>query len=148
MNNVNDCQQFEILISGYLDGELTQQESQKVALHLSKCKDCQATYQGLKELQHVIGKTSCPKMEQDKLDAIVNDLTSQRIEGLAWIFIVAGLGMLIAFSVYSFWFDTGMAWYSKLAISFVWGGGIGLFISVLRQRWISKKSDKYRKVKL
>ena len=148
MNNINDCQHIEILISGYLDGELTQQESQRVALHLTHCEECQATYRGLKDLQQAIGKTSFPDMEHDKLDAIVNDLTSRRIEGLAWFSIIAGLVMLIAFSLYSFWFDTEMPWYSKLAVSFLWGGGVGLFVSVLRQRWISKKTDKYRKVKL
>ena len=148
MNNINDCQHIEILISGYLDGELTQQESQRVALHLTHCEECQATYRGLKDLQQAIGKTACPDMEHEKLDNIVNDLTSRRIEGLGWFSIIAGLVMLIAFSLYSFWFDTEMPWYSKLAVSFLWGGGVGLFVSVLRQRWISKKTDKYRKVKL
>ena len=148
MNNTNDCQHIEVLISGYLDGELTQQESQKVALHLTQCEECLATYQGLKDLQQAIGKISCQEIEHDKLDAIVNDLTSRRIEGLAWFSIIAGLVVLIVFSLSSFWFDAGVAWYIKLAISFLWGGGIGLFVSVLRQRWISKKSDKYKKVKL
>ena len=55
---------------------------------------------------------------------------------------------LIGFAIYAFWIDTSMPWYHKLAMSLIWGGGIGLFISVLRQRLIARKNDKYRRVKL
>jgi len=148
MTELNNCQHIEALISGYLDGELTQQQSQKVVLHLEQCKECQDTYQQFKNLQSAIGKTSYPEMEQEQLNAIMNDLTSNRIEVAAWFLITTGLVMLLTFSVYHFWLESSMAWYSKLALSLIWGGGIGLFVSVLRQRWISKKNDKYNKVEL
>ena len=148
MNKSNHCQHIEILISGYLDDELTQQDSQKVAVHLAQCQACQNTYQELKALQDAVGKTSYAEMEQDKLHSLVNDLTSRRIEGLAWFSISAALVILVVFTSYHFWLDSSTPLYIKLAVSLLWGGGIGLFVSVLRQRWISKKDDKYRKVKL
>jgi len=148
MSKLNDCSHIEVLISGYLDGELTQQESQKVAVHLAQCKVCQSSYQELKKLQTAIGKTPYAQMEAEQLNAILSDLTANRVERASWILITIGLVILLVFAIYHFWFDTSMAWYSKLAISLLWGGGIGLFVSVLRQRWISKKNDKYRKVEL
>ena len=78
----------------------------------------------------------------------MNDLTSKSLQGVAWFALSAGLAMIIAFAVYAFWIDTGMPWYHKLAMSLIWGGGIGLFVSVLRQRLIARKTDKYRRVKL
>lgn len=148
MSKLNDCSHIEVLISGYLDGELTQQESQKVAVHLAQCKTCQSSYQEIRGLQNAIGKTSYPQMEQDKLNAILNDLTANRAEVASWVLITIGLVILLVFAIYHFWLDASMAWYIKLSVSLLWGGGIGLFISVLRQRWISKKNDKYRKVEL
>ena len=34
------CSSIEAKLSGYLDGELTQQESQRVHNHLQQCEQC------------------------------------------------------------------------------------------------------------
>jgi predicted anti-sigma-YlaC factor YlaD len=148
MSKLDSCQQVEKLLTGYLDAELTQQESQRVAVHIDECPQCRQTYQQLKQLQHAVQDAQYPNMEQDELEKIVNDMTSKSIQGVAWFALSAGLAMIIAMAVYAFWVDSGMSWYEKLAMSLIWGGGIGLFISVLRQRLISRKTDKYRRVKL
>ncbi len=148
MNKTDSCQHIEELLTGYLDSELTQQESQRVAVHIEQCEDCRKTWRQLQQLQQAVQETRYPNLEQEKLETMMNDLTSKSLQGIAWFALSAGLAMIIAFAVYAFWVDTGMPWYHKLAMSLIWGGGIGLFISVLRQRLIAWKSDKYRKVKL
>jgi len=148
MNKVESCQHVEELLTGYLDAELTQQESQRVAVHIEECPDCRQTYRQLQQLQQAVQETPYPNLEQKALETVMNDLTSRSIQGIAWFALSAGLAMIIALAVYAFWIDTGMSWYEKLAMSLVWGGGIGLFVSVLRQRLIARKTDKYRRVKL
>ena len=148
MNKADSCQHFEELLTGYLDGELTQQESQRVAVHIEQCEDCRKTLRQLQQLQQAVQETQYPNLEQEKLETMMNDLTSKSLQGIAWFALSAGLAMIIAFAVYAFWIDTGMPWYHKLAMSLIWGGGIGLFVSVLRQRLIARKTDKYRRVKL
>ena len=39
------------LLSGYIDGELTQQDSQRVALHCETCAECQAELAALSALR-------------------------------------------------------------------------------------------------
>ena len=148
MNNADSRQHVEELLTGYLDAELTQQESQRVAVHIEQCEDCRKTYRELQQLQHAVHETRYPNLEQEALDKMMNDMTSRTIQGVAWFALSAGLAMIIAFAVYAFWIDTGMSWYEKLAMSLIWGGGIGLFVSVLRQRLIARKTDRYRRVKL
>jgi len=148
MSKSDSCQHVEELLTGYLDAELTQQESQRVAVHIDECPQCRQTYQQLKQLQHAVQDAHYPNMEQDALEKIVNDMTSKSIQGVAWFALSAGVAMIIAMAVYAFWVDTGMSWYEKLAMSLIWGGGIGLFVSVLRQRLIARKTDKYRRIKL
>ena len=148
MNNVNVCIKIEELISGYLDGELTQQESQKVSNHLEQCKACQKAYQELNDLQVTISTISYPDIEDKKIDKIMNDLTTKRIEGLSWFLIVTGLIMILTFGIYQFWFDRSISWPVRLIVSLLCGGGFGLFISVLRQKLFTRKKDKYRNVKL
>ena len=148
MSKRDSHQHIEELLTGYLDAELTQQESQRGAVHLEQCADCRQTHQQLQQLQQAVKETPYPNMEQEALETVMNDLTSKTIQGVAWFALSAGLAMIIALAVYAFWVDTGMSWYEKVAMSLVWGGGIGLFISVLRQRLIARKTDKYRRVKL
>lgn len=148
MNKADSCQHIEELLTGYLDGELTQQENQRVAVHIEQCEDCRKTWRQLQQLQQAVQETRYPNLEKETLETLMNDLTSKSLQGIGWFALSAGLAMIIAFAVYAFWIDTSMPWYHKLAMSLIWGGGIGLFVSVLRQRLIARKSDKYRRVKL
>ena len=148
MSNADSHQHVEELLTGYIDAELTQQDSQRVAIHIEQCEECRKTYRELQQLQHAVHETRYPELEQEALDKMMNDMTSRTVQGVAWFALSAGLAMIIAFAVYAFWIETGMSWYEKLAMSLIWGGGIGLFVSVLRQRLIARKTDKYRRVKL
>ena len=148
MNKTDSCQHTEELLTGYLDGELTQQESQRVAVHIEQCEACRTTWQQLQQLQQAVKQTRYPNLEQEVLETVMNDLTSKRLQGVAWFALSAGLAMIVVFAIYAFWIDPAVPWYHKLAMSLIWGGGIGLFVSVLRQRLIARKSDKYRRVKL
>ena len=43
------CQEIEVYLSGYLDQELTQQQEQKVRLHLETCSHCPEVLNRLEE---------------------------------------------------------------------------------------------------
>ena len=131
MKNTNLCEHIGEQLSGFLDGELSQQESQRISVHLSQCDSCSQTYEQLKQIQGAVSQTYYPNMEQQKMNAVLQDLTSKRMFDFAWFAIVSGVLISIVFGVYHFW-----------------GGGIGLFLTVLRQRLIISKTDKYNKVDL
>ena len=44
-------------LSGYLDGELTQQERQRVDLHLADCQDCAGMLRDLEDLRERMGQS-------------------------------------------------------------------------------------------
>jgi predicted anti-sigma-YlaC factor YlaD len=148
MKNTNLCEHIGEQLSGFLDGELSQQESQRISVHLSQCESCSQTYEQLKQIQGAVSQTYYPNMEQQKMNTVLQDLTSKRMFDFAWFAIVSGVLISIVFSVYHFWFDSSIPLYSKLVMSLIWGGGIGLFLTVLRQRLIISKTDKYNKVDL
>lgn len=129
-----------------MDGELSQQESQRVAIHIGQCESCSKTLEQLKQIQGAVSQTYYPNMEQQKMNAVLQDLTSKRMFDFAWFAIVSGVLISIVFGVYHFWLDSSIALYSKLVMSLLLGGGIGLFLTVLRQRLIISKTDKYNKV--
>ncbi|GAC21127.1 anti-sigma factor family protein [Paraglaciecola arctica] len=148
MKNTSLCEHIGEQISGFLDGELSQQESQRVSVHLSQCESCSQTYEQLKQIQGAVSQAYYPNMEQQKMNAVLQDLTSKRMFDFAWFAIVSGVLISVVFGVYHFWLDSSIPLYSKVVMSLIWGGGIGLFLTVLRQRLIISKTDKYNKVDL
>lgn len=148
MNIENSCQHIEEMLSGYLDGELTQQEGQHVNIHMGQCATCAHFFAQLRQLQGSIQQTRYPELETEKLRKLLYDSTSRTLQGVSWFAIVAGVVTILVMAAYEFWMNSVMPWYERLAIGLLWGGGLGLFVSVLRQRLIARKTDKYRKVKL
>jgi len=148
MNDAKTCQHTTELLSGYLDGELTQQQSQLVTAHIQQCQACGSSYRELQQLQSTVQQAHYPGMEEQAIQKLLSDPASTTLQTISWLAIVTSLTIAVVFVVYQFLLDSIMPWYEKLFVSLFWGGGIGLFLCVLRQRLIARKTDKYRKVNL
>ena len=144
-----NCEQIEIQISGYLDNELTQQQSQQVRLHIETCEHCDKIHRDLIKVKEQMGKLSYPKTDEQVLDEISNDLTATSTQGIGWVLVLIAAIIAAIMGFYEFFTAPGEGWTSERIISVLFAiGGIFLFISVLRQRIISYKTDKYKKVKI
>ncbi len=148
MRESNDCQQFSELITGYLDGELTQQESQRVSLHMQACEKCKSSFEELKTMQNLIKQSKYQNMDENQLEHVVSDLTSKKLERVSWIAIVTGFVFVLVLAGYEFWINTSLSGFEKFTVSLLIAGAVGLFLAVLRQRLKNRKRDKYRRVKL
>jgi hypothetical protein len=142
------CHQINEMISGYLDNELTQQQRQLVSLHLESCETCQQTVKDLEQIKQAIKGSEMPEMEIDRIDAIMSGSASSALQTFAWSMFIIGLGILLAFVVLEFMFASSTSTSEKIVSSLIWGGLIGVFLSVVRQQWTARKTDKYKGVKL
>lgn len=144
----NQCQKTQELISGYLDGELTQQQSQMVRVHIESCKDCQTIYQDLKAMRESIGNLKYPECEEEKIERILNEPVAKTFSILGWVLSIIGVAMLMIYQIFTFYMADDVSFAAKVFIFIIEAGVLALFISVLRQRLIARKTDKYRNVKL
>ncbi len=142
------CIEIEELISGYLDAELTQQESQKVRLHLETCEHCEQIHCEMLALKKQMSALSYPPSDLDRLEDLETDLTASLSAATGWILLGTGALIVIAFAIYQFLVAPDTPLLVKIFNSVFVLGGVCLFISVLRQRLMTLKHDKYRKVKL
>lgn len=143
-----DCKHVEPLVSGYLDRELTQQESQQVRVHLETCDHCQALYRDLKALKEKTGGLSWPVSDTARLAAMENDLLSRGAQVSGWLLLALGALVLLAFTVYEYLSAPDVSGILKAGFAAIHLGLAVLFIMVLRQRLASYRNDKYRNVKL
>ena len=61
---------------------------------------------------------------------------------------IGGVLIIAGYGIYEFVIDTSMGLGVKLLFAAIYGGLGALFISVLRQRLIERKSDKYKDVEI
>ena len=135
-------------LSGFLDGELTQQERQRVALHCEQCAECRENLANLKALRQRIGNAGLSESGEDKWRENMNDPLVQTTRNVGWLLFIAGLLALAGIALGAFIFDDGVSLRDKLIISAIYGGLAILFLSVLRQRLIERKTDKYTDVEI
>ncbi len=136
------------LLSGYIDGELTQQQRQRVELYCETSEECRKDLEELRALRERIGRAPLGELDQDAWGERMND-TGVRVSALiGWTLFIGGLLLAAGVFVVGLLLNDDLGLLGKLIIVGVYGGLAGLLISVLRQRLIERKTDKYKNVRI
>ena len=136
------------LLSGYLDGELTQQIRQRVEIHLDACAACRDTLQDLEALRLRMGGAKLAGYDSDRWREHLGDLTERMTRGIGWLLFLGALVLMGGVGVYEFLTDPKVEMFWKVLISAFYLGLGALFVSVLRQRLVEQKTDKYKDVEI
>jgi len=135
----------EELLSGYLDGALTQGDEQRVRLHLEDCAECRARVEEMTQLREVIMTTRFQTPDDDQWDETPRGAASRLTRSAGWLLVAAWLACMTCFVLWEV--ATGpQGWFEK---SLVFGGLLGLallFVSVLLDRLRVMPGDRYRGV--
>ncbi len=78
----------------------------------------------------------------------MNDHTVQTTRHIGWLMFVGGLLAIAGIAVFGFLFSEEIPVAMKLIVVAVYGGLAALLFSVLRQRLIERKTDKYKDVEI
>ena len=143
-----ECQHIAELISGYIDAELTQQNRQRVELHWESCAKCRQTYEEMSQLRQKVRQLTYGEMSNEEWSRMMNDLTVRTSRGAGWILYVVGVLIVVGYGAYEFTVDDELPALVKTGVAGIVVGAILLFVSVLRQRLIARKSDRYKEVQI
>ena len=136
------------MLSGYIDGELTQQQRQQVEVHCDSCEECNRNLRELRALREQVGRSGLSELGEDIWREQMNDTTVRATRGIGWLLFIGGLLILAGYITYEFVIDTSMSLGIKLLFAAIYGGMGVLFFSVLWQRLIERKTDKYKDVEI
>jgi hypothetical protein len=135
-------------LSGLVDGELTQQDRQRVLLHCEQCPECSQNLADLQALRGRMGQAGLSTLGEDVWRETMNDSIVQTSRGVGWILLLIGLAVALAAGIYLFFFSPETSVWEKFMMFAIYGGLAVLLYSVLRQRLIERKTDKYKDVEI
>ena len=113
------CAEVDELLSGYLDGELTQKNRQRVELYLERCARYAARLRELDALRASVGRLrdDMDPEDRERWRKIMDNTFDRTIRGIGWLLVVGAALLLIGYGGYEFIL-------SDLEPPFVkWGGG-------------------------
>jgi len=143
-----ECNEAQVLVSGYLDRELTQQDAQRVRNHLESCDKCSKAHAEMKLLKERMGGLTYPDTDRETLAALEKDMLSQVGQWSGWLLVALGILVIMGFGMYTYLTSPDLHGLVKFMYVALHLGLAILFIVVLRQRLKTYRNDKYRKVKL
>ncbi len=135
----------ETLITGYLDGELTQATEQKVRIHLEDCGCCGSLLEELRTLREATMSTEFSRPDDTQWDEHPRGSISWFARSTGWVLAILWVVVVSAYALWEFWQAPTHPVERLLVV-----GGLSalalLFVSVLLDRIKAARTDPYREV--
>ena len=141
-----NCDEIEVYLTGYLDGELTQQDRQPVENHLRTCEKCGKILAELRKAKEATRSLEMVQPQEEDWERMESHILERLGQGLGWSILLVWLIVTAAYSLYQYGTSPDEPFFEKvLVFSLFLGIGL-LFLSVLSQRLRERQTDRYKGV--
>ena len=148
-NNIS-CEGMKFKIMAYIDNELPESDINTVKQHLNECPDCSKKYESLNKVKEITGEMKFKKLPEMYWDEYWTHVYNKMERGLSWIFISIGAIIILSFAAWkamdNLINDSQMSIFLKFGVIIFIIGLVILLVSILREKLMIKKVDKYREV--
>lgn len=136
----------EAMLSAYLDGELTQEETQPVRIHLEDCAQCRETFRRMTELREATLTTRFNTPDDGQWNEKPRSSGTGFLRGAGWGLLIAWISIVAFLAARGLVTDPSVQWWEVALAGSAVGGGVLLFLSVLIDRLRDSKNDRYGRV--
>ena len=144
------CPDMGVKIMALIDGELDRDEIILVQEHLKTCKRCSAEYASLKRVKEVTNEMKFKNLPEFYWDDYWKHIYNRLERGLSWIFLSLGAIIILTSTGWQFIdhliSDKQIHPLLKVGIFIFLIGLAVLIVSVVREKLMVRRVDKYRKV--
>ena len=145
------CHHYKLLIMKHLDGETSPSEAQELTVHLAECANCQQELEDLQKIKEVTGEMKKHFLPEMAWDEYWRRLFNRLERGISWILISIGAIILLVYGAYHFVIDvlgsSEIPGIVRVGILTLVIGLAILLVSVIREKLMVRKHDKYKEVK-
>ncbi len=129
-----------------LDDELTLEDRRQLEEHLEQCPDCRQELERMKELTDLVGRIELPRPSEEDMMKYWPSVYAKVERGAGWGLLIIGVAIWVAYGVYLFITDPSVGALVKLLIALPIVGVLMLLISVIRERCIVSRTERYKEV--
>jgi predicted anti-sigma-YlaC factor YlaD len=140
------CERFKELMMASLDGEICDVERAELESHLAECADCRREYDEMRKLSELVGEIELPKPSQEDMMKYWPSVYAKIERGAGWGLVIIGAVIWVAYGVYLFITDPGTGALTKLLVALPVVGVLMLLISVIRERMVVSRTERYKEV--
>lgn len=141
---------FRHLMTGALDGELSAREQAELQQMLASSPERQQEWNEYQKLKDIAMKMKFANPPQEVWSRYWVNVYNRIERRIAWILVSLGAMVVLFFggfkAVESILADSKLPAVVKVAILALLAGGVILFVSVLREKLFTRKSDKYKEI--
>ena len=139
---------WDQLLTGYLDDELTQQDRQRVEQRMINEPTYRAQFDDLTSLQTDIAGLDFQPNKTTQWNELAPDVTSRTTRSLGWLTYIISTLFLVGYGLYEFIIAETENAFVKTAVLGIFLGLVLLLISVIKQRLVESKTDRYKDVEI
>lgn len=142
---------YRIMLSGYIDGELSSEEKSELEEHIKSCEECKKELQVFNKLKEMTGAMKYADVPEHVWDNYWKSMYKRIELGIGWILLSIGgvliLSTAIFYLIRDFFMNPAEPLILKIGLATAIVGFFVLIVSVLRERIFAQKQDRYSEVK-
>lgn len=139
----NPCEEIHDLMSGYLDDELDKAGIERLETHLTQCEKCRAEFDEMTLVVSASSRLSVELPPDEVWDTFLQNVYNRTERQTGWIAFIVGVVALTGWGIYEMIVLDWAEPIVKISTALALVGIVILFVSVLRQRLVTRKSDRY-----
>lgn len=143
-------EEIQLKVMAYIDGELPESEMKAVKKEIDTDEKYKQAYLSLMKVKEVTREMKFRKLPEMYWDDYWTQIYNRIERGISWVLISVGTIIVILFLLWQFIekiiADKNIHVLLKTGIFLIMAGLIVLIISVLREKLMVRKVDKYREV--
>lgn len=152
---MNDCEKFQPLIAGLIDGELTTDEATDLNQHLTRCSDCRDEHEKLRNASGKLEAISFIEAEDEVLENLWKSPYHRFTRNAGLWMVIGGYLVLILFALWQMifhidfrdFFNPDGETIPALSLAAILIGFFILLFNVIRERRKTWKVDPYKNIK-
>ena len=141
-------EQIGLEVMAYLDGELSPAEAEQVRRNIQVDERYRKAMQSLLEIKEATSEMKLKKLPEMYWDDYWKHVYNRIERGISWVFISIGAIILLSFGFWQLFNsvldDPSMHPILKAGIFIIMIGTVILIVSILREKLMIRKIDKYR----
>ena len=143
--------EFKILLQGYIDGELSPAEQEQVQREIEDSPECRAIYREFLAFKNFTTGIQIKTPDGMRWENYMNSLYARIERGTGWILFSLGAIILLSYGAYAFITslikDSDVPLLVKTGIFSAAAGLVILFVSIIRERILDRKTDVYKEIR-